>query len=67
MKLVKYEATRKAIAECKTVGDAIGLLDELKWLEFFSRVINEKPDLIDACELVIRCERRLGQLVTEVA
>lgn len=44
MKLIKYEAACRALAECKSVDEAVGLREQ-------------------AAEVVIRAERRIGELL----
>lgn len=61
--LVKYDAACRAIAEARTVDEAKGLKDKAAAMQAYARQSKNKQMEIDAAEIRMRAERRLGELI----
>ena len=61
--LVKYDAACRAIAECKKVDEVKSWHDKAAAMQAYGRMANDKTLEIDAAEIRIRAERRLGELI----
>lgn len=61
--LVRYEAARKALAECKAVDEVKAIRDQAEAMRHYQRMAKNKDLEIDASEIRIRAERRLGELI----
>lgn len=62
-RLVKYEAALAALAECKSVDEVKGWIDMSAAMQAYRRMAGDKTLEIDAAEIRIRSERRLGELI----
>jgi N6-adenosine-specific RNA methylase IME4 len=61
--LVRYEAACRALAEAKTVDEAKDIRDKAEAMRVYARQANNKDLEIDAAEIRISAERRLGELI----
>jgi|ETNvirenome_6_85_1030632.scaffolds.fasta_scaffold18740_3 N6-adenosine-specific RNA methylase IME4 len=61
--LVKYEAACQALAAAKTVDEAKGLRDKAEAMRAYARQAKNKGLEVDAAEIRMRAERRLGELI----
>lgn len=61
--LIKYEAARTAIAECKAVDEVKQWADKAAAMQAYQRMAGDKTLEIDAAEIRIRAERKLGELI----
>jgi hypothetical protein len=61
--LVRYEAACRALAEAKTVDEAKDIRDKAEAMRVYARQANNKGLEIDAAEIRISAERRLGELI----
>jgi len=63
--LIRYEAAVAALAKCLAVDEVKKWLDKSAALQAYARMAKEKTLEIDAAEVRIRAERRLGQMLAE--
>lgn len=61
--LIKYEAARLALAECKSIDEAKDWADKAEAMRAYGRMAKDKTMEIDAAEIRLRAERRLGELI----
>lgn len=61
--LIKYEAARLALAECKSIDEAKDWADKAEAMRAYGRMAKDKSMEIDAAEIRLRAERRLGELI----
>lgn len=66
--LIRYEAACRALAECKAIDEAARLRERALFTLFVGRLTGDKDLQINAAEVAIRAERRIGMLLnSEVA
>lgn len=63
--LVKYDAACSALAECKAIDEVKSWADKAAAMQAYGRMAKDKTLEIDAAEIRIRAERRLGEMLTE--
>ncbi len=61
--LIKYEAACRAIAECKSFDEVKSWADKAAAMQAYQRMAGDKSLEIDAAEIRIRAERRLGEMI----
>lgn len=61
--LVKYDAACRALAECKAVDEVKAWADKAAAMQAYGRMAKDKTLEVDAAEIRIRAERRLGELI----
>lgn len=64
MQLIRYEAACNALAECKAVDEVKTWADKAAAMQAYARMSKDKTLEVDAAEIRIRAERRLGELLT---
>lgn len=64
-KLAKYDAAKHALAEAKAVDEVKNIHDVAAAMKAYARQSEDKQLEIDASEIRIRAERRLGELIRE--
>lgn len=62
-KLIRYEQARHALAACKQVDEVKDWADKAAAMQAYGRMAKDKALEVDAAEIRIRAERRLGELI----
>lgn len=63
--LVKYDAACKALAEAKATDEVLSIRTQAAAMAAAGRIAKNKQLEVDAAEIRLRAERRLGQLILE--
>ena len=61
--LIKYDAACRALAECKAIDEVKGWADKAAAMQAYGRMAKDKTLEVDAAEIRIRAERRLGEML----
>lgn len=63
MNLIRYDAAIRALTECKAVDEVKTWADKAAAMQAYGRMAQDKRLEVDAAEIRIRAERRLGELI----
>lgn len=63
--LVRYEAAKSALAEARTIDEVKLVRDQAEAIRAYAKMANDIDLEMDAAEIRIRAERRLGIMLTE--
>lgn len=61
--LIRYEAACAALAECKAVDEVKSWADKAAAMQAYGQMAKDRTLEVDAAEIRIRAERRLGELI----
>ena len=62
-KLIKYEAACRAVAECKAVDEVKAIHNKAEAMRVYARLAEDKTMEVDAVDIGLRAERRLGEMI----
>ena len=63
--LIRYETARAALAEARSVDEVKGIYDRAEAMRAYGRIANDVQLELDAAEIRVRAERRLGILIAQ--
>lgn len=63
--LIKYDAACRALAECKAIDEVKSWADKAAAMQAYGRMAQDKSLEVDAAEIRIRAERRLGEMLAQ--
>lgn len=66
MELVKYDAACRAVAEAKSIDDVKDITNRAAAARAYARQAKNKQLELDALEIRVRAERRLGQIIIDM-
>jgi len=61
--LIRYEAARAALAEAKAIDEVKDVRDQAEAMRLYARMAGDLALELDAAEIRVRAERRLGELI----
>ena len=61
--LIRYDAACRAIAAARSVDEALKIRDQAEAMRAYARIAKNKGLQVDAAEIRIRAERRVGELI----
>lgn len=63
MELMKYDAACRAVAECRSIDEALEFRNRSEALRAYARQAKNRQLEIDACEIRVRAERKTGEII----
>lgn len=61
--LIRYDAACRALAECKAIDEVKAWANKAAAMQAYGRMAQDKTLEVDAAEIRIRAERRLGEMI----
>lgn len=63
MELIKYDAACRAVAECRSIDEALAFRNRSEALRAYAKQAKNRQLEIDACEIRVRAERKTGEIL----